>query len=379
MRERRNKFLKKMDFWLGSPLVYILGNLSRHRNSPPVLQRAGQPHFLLLKTAAIGDTLLVSAIVCELREAYPASRITFVCSKNNQEAAKLLQGVNQVLVFDMVAPLRSLWAVKNLPPVDLLLDFAAWARINSIISWIAPAKYKIGFYTPKMHRHYVYDQAVRHSDAIHELDNFRNLLIAGGLTVHGFTPHFKGTEFYDYFALPYVVFHPFSGGSSKLLKQWPWMDWVELGLLINQNYHLPILISGNADDVEEAYFLQRQLQAHAVPVEVIAGKFSLQDMLSVLAHAEVLVTVDTGIMHLGAAVDAYMVALQGPAAPFRWGPLSKNAEVVTLKFPCQPCLSLGFESTCTRPFCMEAITVKMVWDSVKAQIERRRVYGESTG
>ena len=87
-------------------------------------------------------------------------------------------------------------------------------------------------------------------------------------------------------------------------------------------------------------------------------------MVGILERARLVVSVDTGIMHLAAAVHAPLVALQGPTSKKRWGPLSDRAVVVRVGEKCRPCISLGFESNCDNPICMKNITVDMVLDAV---------------
>src|SRR5574337_554856 len=81
---------------------------------------------ILLKTAAIGDTVLLSAIAREIKGHYPKSSITLLVSKSNAQVGAMLNGIDDIVVFDMSAPLRSLKAVSNLGKFHLLLDFASW-------------------------------------------------------------------------------------------------------------------------------------------------------------------------------------------------------------------------------------------------------------
>ena len=67
---------------------------------------------------------------------------------------------------------------------------------------------------------------------------------------------------------------------------------------------------------------------------------------------------------MSAAVGVPLIALHGATSDLRWGPLSDKAIVVKSGENCQPCISLGFESHCQNPKCMEHITVDMVLEKI---------------
>lgn len=366
MKERNNQLMKKLDKYIGCPLLFSLGAVRKKAKWHSFPEN---PSVLLLKTAAMGDTILMDAVIREIRAAYPDSKITFVCSGSNLGMAKALSGIDEIINFEMKRPLLSLQNVRNSGKYDLLLDFAPWARINGIISWYARADYKIGFRRRNMYRHYIYDFAVEHLDTVHELENYRNILRAAHIPVKGLIP-----EFHSRMNSPiqgdYVVFHLYPAGSSVMLRQWDKAKWIELGRRIFQQYGFKILLSGGREDVSDASFVVRAMKGLGVDAESIAGKYNLKEMESVLAHARVLVSVNTGIMHMGAAVGVPLIALHGATSVLRWGPLSDHAKNIWTHESCQPCISLGFESKCTNPICMQHISVGLVMSSIKDIIGR---------
>jgi heptosyltransferase III len=97
-----------------------------------------------------------------------------------------------------------------------------------------------------------------------------------------------------------------------------------------------------------------------------AAGATLRETLRLVSRAELVVSVDTGVMHMAAALGVPLVALHGPTSPQRWGPVSENARVV--EPPLRGCgfLNLGFEKVRQAPECMKAIsygTVKAACDA----------------
>lgn len=362
MKLRNNPILKKADRYLGIPLIWGMSMLKKRHNLPPATPR----NFILLKTAAIGDTVLLDAVIKEISGQIPDAKITIVCTKNNRGAVELLTGVNQIIDFHMGKPLASFRELAELPEYDCLMDFASWAHINAVACYFIKAKFKTGFATKGMYRHYLYDKAVTHKDDQHEMDNYRDILRACNLKVQGAVPHFEVLTLLDSEQkASYVIFHMFPGGASALLRAWDKDKWLELAQRIREKYDYAIYLTGGKEDAPNAAEMTEKLQNLNIEVKNYAGKLSLKDSCSLLKNARLLVTVNTGIMHMAAAVGTKIVALHGATSITRWGPLSDTAKSVAVGLSCQPCISLGFESKCTEPKCMKMISVPMVMAAIE--------------
>lgn len=374
MGERNNKTMKRLDHYIGCPLLFILGAF-RKKNSLTQVSQSAAPKIVILKTAGMGDTIVTNAAIQEIKANFPKAKITYICSKTNFGMSKALPDVDELFCFQMKRPIGSLLKVKALGHFDYLFDFAPWARINAVISFFIDADFKVGFKRKGMHRHYIYDKPVEHLDAVHEVENYRNCLRAAGLKTHDLNPIFDVTDS-PIIKEPYVVFHIFPAGSSVLLRKWSNENWLKLAKKVYRDYGYKVLFSGGKEDITEADSLVKILKEKQVNSENIAGKYDLNEMENVLKYAQFLVSVNTGIMHMGAAVGVPLIALHGATSVKRWGPLSEKAYNIWTHEPCQPCISLGFESKCTNPVCMKHITVEMVMHYVNL-IEREKKYGNS--
>ena len=281
------------------------------------------------------------------------------------------------MVFDIKKVFPSLRKLRRLGVFDLLIDFAPWARLNGIISYSVKTKNRVGFKTKSMHRHYVYDIQVPHSSKIHELENYKRLLEAIGLEGKLPDPNFIIDPRYldpmaKLCAENSVVFHPFPGGAQKQLKSWPEDYWVELGQKLAAEGYKIIISGGNSDFTQADAIAERVGRNVAV---TIAGRCDLNQTAHILKRAGQLVSVDTGTMHLGAAVGASVISLHGPTSPERWGAKGANVTALSARLPCSPCISLGFDSRCRLEKCMQAISVGQVYDAAMKSItnQKRRV------
>lgn len=360
MRERNNRIFKLVDRTLGPAIVLFLGvflKRKRHNNN------SINPRIAILKTGAFGDALLVGPAIRKIKDKWPEANITFICTASNVQAVRGIKEVDRFVVFDLNNPISAFLSLGKLGLYDIVFDFAPWASLNAIISVSLKSKIRYGFKTSGMHRHYIYDFTIEHSSANHELDNYRNLVSAAGI---------KGSLPFPVFAIDYtkitkndvftpgksVVFHPFPGGAKRDLKRWPMSKWIELGKrIVADGYQ--VIISGGLSDAEEAKKLVSAISIKNATS--LAGKVDLNTMANIIKKTGFLISIDTGTMHLGAAVGATVISLHGPTSELRWGGCGKNVHVISSNAPCSPCVSLGFESKCKMPVCMEAISTDSVY------------------
>ncbi len=360
--ERANTRLKALDHWLGIPLVLFLGTIrKRRRRASSAPQR-----IACLHTAAIGDTVLSSALIQDLRQAYPATEIVYFTGASNYEAACLIPNIDSVVslpVKDVVAAIR---AVRSAGQFDLWFDLGPWPRLNALLSWSARTRFTVGFRTRGQHRHYAYDLSVDHRSDRHEVDNYRAMLLAAGIPAGRSFPRLNSGTCDRY--PPGIVVHLFPGGSRSFLKEWPIEHWVELiDRLVADGY--PVILTGTAANREQAQQVRDRLIGRE-RVNVAAGSLDLAATAGLLAGSRLVISVDTGIMHMASALGCRLVALHGPTTPERWGPLSEHAVAVSAREHCSPCLSLGFESDCARPDCMLHISVNDVYRTARTLLGR---------
>ena len=323
---------------------------------------------------AIGDTLLACAIFQDLRRAFPSVRMLAFVSHANRGTVDLLSGPDEVIVVSatrLVPTLRTLRRHR----VDVFIDIGQWARISSLLTGLSGARFTIGFKTPGQYRHYTFDATVEHSNRRHEIDNFRALLAPLGIAALG-VPSLRTDVLSE---LPMqetrrtIVFHPWAAGYQSHLREWPEERWAAVGsVLLARGYD--IAITGGPADQARAELLASAIGEAGV--RVMAGKASLRETAIMLSGAAGVLSVNTGIMHLAAVVNAPLISLHGPTNPVRWGPLSDNS-VVLGPGPEEggAFLNLGFEYPPSPSDCMGKITV----DAVLGAFEKLHILPVSVG
>lgn len=347
--ERGSEALRKLDRWLGVPLIFSLGLLRRKRR-----WRGGQPKRVgILISAAIGDTIVFSAVLNDLKAAYPHCHCTVFCGPSNHAIFSLIPQVDEVVKLPVTNPLVSARMIRAHGRFDLWIDTGQWMRVSALLTWAARSCFSVGFRTQGQGRHWIYDLAVEHSASVHEVENFRRLIQFLGVSATGF-PSID----MDGLDKGHVVVHAFAGGTKPYLKEWPRERWVSvIDGLTGQNR--VVYLTGIGADAESAEAIRSDC-GHPERVISVAGKLSFVETAQLLKDAGVVISVNTGILHLAAALGCDVIGLHGPTSPVRWGPLSARGVVVSSRLDCAPCLNLGFDYGCSVNRCMQAISANEV-------------------
>jgi len=363
--ERSNRFIKKIDFWLGVPLVYLLSAFKTQKPQAPKVRS-----IAIFAFAAIGDSILSSTLFTRLRELYPEAKITIFSSLANASVYSLLDGFDELIILPIKNPIASICEIRR-HSIDLLIDTSQWSRIAAVYAALSAAKWTIGFKTDGQHRHLAYDSNVEHQNDCHEIENFHRLLTSirkGSSSAFSvpFAP-FQGDITTKLKLSRYVVFHPWASGTHSEMREWPLSNWAELGkYLLEQGVDL--LITGGPQDISRCTQLCSLING-GDHIQIAAGNFSLQESAIAIQGTLCTVAVNTGIMHLSAALGVPTISLNGPTNASRWG--GKGSLVSNISVPPSEggaYLNLGFEYPKNPEYVMNTITVEQVKNALKDRL-----------
>ncbi len=160
---------------------------------------------------------------------------------------------------------------------------------------------------------------------------------------------------------PLVVFNP--GAAYGPAKCWPVEGFKALGqALVSRLKECRIVVLGTAREKGTAGSICKAIGKNGYN---FAGRTSLEEAMGIIELSDLLVTNDSGLMHVGAALSRPMVAIFGSTNPVTTGPWSKNSVIIRHELPCSPCL----KRECPTKFeCMRSITPEEVLDACLYQL-----------
>lgn len=127
----------------------------------------------------------------------------------------------------------------------------------------------------------------------------------------------------------------------------------------------PVVFTGGGGDRAEIDAIVALMQSRPLRLE---GRTSLRQLAALYRRSALLLTTDTGPMHLAAAVGTPVVALFGPTAPCRTGPYGEGHVVLRLGLECSPCFKRTCETTRYEP---RACMLRLEPSAVAAAVLRR--------
>ncbi len=336
MRERGNPILRWFDSNVGPVLLALLAFRKWRRSRPTQIQTIG-----VLKPAALGDLILLSAVITDLKKWRADSRVILFVSASNAELGHLLADVDEVVELSMTRPWQAVRVLRQYA-LDILIDADAWPRISALLVALSRATWRLGFKTAGQRRHFAYDQTVEHRGDVHEIENYRSLLralqIPAGLPPQNFA-HLRLSPP----AEPWIALHLWPGGTQSHLKEWPETSWIELMVQLHKtDSRLRFLLTGGRADREKNEMLAARLPNEIRSRTTNLGGLSLRETMTQLLQCGCVVAVNSGIMHLAAALGVPTVGLHGPTNPRRWGPIGPSCAAVVSKTPGAGQLHLGF-------------------------------------
>jgi len=342
-------------------------------------------NILIVKLSAIGDVIHTLPALNAIRKHYPHASITWLVE---EEAAPLVQGhkaIDRVIVSKRkrwLKALRSLSFLNTIKEVygfikalrdtryDMVFDFQALLKSGILIA-LARGRRKIGFGKGLEHMEHSYiflNERIPAVDMeIHALSRGMMLLDAVGIPTNEVEYKLPVSD-HDRKKIDELMKQHGINGEKSLIainpvakwetKLWPNKKFAELADMLVDQYNLKIVFTGGIKDYSIIQTITSSMKGRAIN---FAGKTTLTELAALYEKAALVISTDTGPMHLAAAVETPVVALFGPTAPWRTGPYGTGHQIITAELECSPC----FKRRCETTECMYQISAKQVMAAVK--------------
>lgn len=320
--------------------------------------------ILLIKPGAIGDLLQISPTVRSLRKRFPEAEIHVMVSAhwtmclfaNNPN-------VSRVLYFDRKGDHRSwgsflnLWQDVRREGYDLVINFQrSTLKVWLLVLAAFPSRVMVyhksrtaGIHAVLNHMQTVAPLGI---DPAGEPLNLEMFLAAEDLAFASRLIQKERLEKRTCVALNLGASHP--------VNRWPIEKFASLAERLTLDLGAAVLLIGGNDDRELADGVLARL---TTPVVDLVGRTSLTELGAVLQRCKLVVSADTGPLHLATAVGTPVIALFGAADPERTGPVGKGHVVLTAGgLSCVPCRSRSCSHT-PHMECMQRISVADVMEA----------------
>jgi heptosyltransferase-1 len=354
--------------------------------------RMGEPpkSILIIKLSAIGDVVHTLPLLEVLRKNFPEARIDWVVEEESSQIIDTHEGIDNVIIsrrkswqkrllkgregFAVFGEVIQFFKELRSNKYDLVIDLQGLFK-SAILIGLSKGKRKIG---PNWGREgsqlFLTERPFFAEADSHAVDKYLKVAEYLGCEKDSWKGHIpikksdmrsidkylddKGVK-----DQRLVAINPFAKWTTKL---WEPERFAALADRMQRELGCSIIFTGSRQDRALIDEIMERMQEKSTN---LAGNTTLKELAYLYSKCQLLVTTDTGPMHIAAAMDCPVVALFGPTAPWRTGPYGKGHTVIRDEIECSPC----FNKKCDHVSCMRNISVDKVFEKVKEQINMLRV------
>lgn len=344
--------------------------------------KSGNPNILIIKLSAIGDVVHSLPFLEVVREHFPSAMIDWVIEEDASSVVEGHQDLDELIIFP-----RKSWVkrcseesgylavgkevarfLKDLRRrrYDMVVDLQGLLK-SGILTFFARGKRKIALNGGREGSSlFVSERVAFPGPDIHALERYlcvarylgvTGLVRQGKIPVQETDKRYIDTllaELQD--GIPLIAVNPMAKWETKL---WELHRFASLADKINENCAAEIIFTGNEGDKGAIETILSAMKTNALNV---AGKTTLKQLAYLYQRCAVVISTDTGPMHIAASMDSpVVIALFGPTSPLRTGPYGARHRVIRAGVACSPC----FKKKCDDKSCMREITVDQVFETVR--------------
>ena len=314
--------------------------------------------ILIIRLGAIGDVVHTTNIIRSIKAKYPDAEIHYATGgaplqllKNDSQLSKVF------LLGKKYSDLTKLGLQLAKEKYDLILNLQPSLRFRYLSFLCFPKK--IVEYKKNPQIHAVENFFLTATEAIDGLVNPENLKLELAQNVIEKVKKEICNE-------RKIVILNTQTSLTRKGRKWSEENFKKLALLLVEKYGCDILFTGAKEDIE-AVKCYRNLHEN---VKVVAGEYSLEESAAVFSLCDLMISSDTGPLHIATAFEKpRCIGFYGAADMNRTGPWGKKHFSLSANLDCSPCCSRncsikGYETADINP-CLEAITPEMVMQFIE--------------
>jgi heptosyltransferase I len=327
-------------------------------------------HVCLLRLSAIGDTCHALAALRAFQAAWPETRFTWIIGKVEAKLMREILPEIEFITFDKAATLRELWRLRALlreRRFDLLLDMQLSLRA-SLVSRLIRAPIKLGFDRQRARElQWLFTNAqIEPKTAEHVLDSFMGFARACGIEPEA--PQwniFLPPSALDYARSVITAGKPtllISPCSSHAARNWSAARYAALADHAGAVHQMSVVLAGGRS-TEEARMGASIAAAARTPLINQIGKDTLPQLLGLMSQSTVLLSPDSGPVHMASMVELPVIGLYAATNPQRAGPYYSRQwcidkyDAAARKYLGRPAAQIPWTTKIERPGVMDLIEV----------------------
>ena len=342
-------------------------------------------NILVVRLGAMGDIIHVIPAVKNVREALPASKITWLVEDKIKDLVEMVPEVDEVLVFprkrwqswllrperyfQFISEMFAFFKQLNMKRYDIVLDFHGNFK-SGLLGYLSAAKIRVGFsrgYCKEFNYIFTNVHVTPRQKTMHRIEKYLSLVQGLGIEADYKKPVFsvpeQDNDYIDDFILKnhlgqkrLAIIHPGTSLFGKY-KRWPTEKYARLSDKLIADFGYAVVFTWSGPE----YNIAEDIRSHMHFPAIIACKTaSVKQLVALLQRADIYIGGDTGPTHLASCLGIPTIAVFGPKDPVVYAPYDENASVVRKDIHCSPCE----KRRCDHITCIHSITPDDVYSEV---------------
>ena len=317
-------------------------------------------NILLIKPSSLGDIVHALPTAVALRRRFPSASLTWLVKREWADVLESNLCIDRVLPLDL-SPVHWPEAVRAVRAgrFDLIVDLQGLFR-SAVLGWLSRAPVRVGFANGREGSSWFYTQRVMVPDSmIHAVERYLLIPRALGSSTQGEALEFpvavdpgaekRLSQLLSSAGISWdTALVAVNAGARWPTKQWSPASFAQVADQLQQE-GIRVAVIGDAAEAHPGSAVVRHMRTS--PIDLV-GKTSMKELIALLRRVCLVITNDSGPMHLAAALGTPVVALFGPTDPGRTGPYGPGHVVFRSGIACSPCLS----RRCANPKTLECLT-----------------------
>ncbi|MCK5580546.1 MAG: lipopolysaccharide heptosyltransferase II [Candidatus Omnitrophica bacterium] len=329
-------------------------------------------NILVFNVNWLGDVIFSVPVFRALKEAYPDAKVCCLAVPRVKDIAECCPYIDELIIYDeqgghrgLIGKIKLVWRLRKKYFDIAFLLHQSWTR--SLLIYLAGVPVRVGYDFKK--RGKLLTHKVELPEGMpHRSDHYLNVIESYGVKVKdrscelAVLPEAKMAAdrlLAKANIFPHDKVVMVNTGGNWDLKRWPIENFVELVKRLDQELQVKVVIPGAPKDVERAKEIARLSRVNPV---ILAGKTNLKELIALMGRADLVISSDSGPMHIASCVGTDVIGIFGPTRAEVTGPRGKGRSVIAQKdTECNR--DACYKLDCPDNKCMKAVTVDDVMDA----------------
>jgi heptosyltransferase-3 len=341
-------------------------------------------NIIVIKLRYLGDVVVSTPVFEALRHHYPKASITALVNEGTEAMLAGNPNVDKIFILERdknpIIDLKkqlSLIAKLRKFRFDLALELTNNDR-GAAYSFMSGAKRRLGYRSRTvkcLDRHLLFTDLITVRKGTHMVDRHLQMIEHLGLTPLSRSPslYLKKEDEASCETLlgqnnlsledNFVVLHPIL---KAKYRAWRIEGYAKLCDYIFDTFGIPtVMVCGPSSD--EVSFVDKIAKISKCNPINLGGTLSLKELVALISQAILFIGIDSGPMHMAAALETPVAAIFGPQTKVTWGPYGESHTVIQKEWACVPCIKKGCNDSGTSR-CLDELSLEEIIGAVEPQL-----------